>query len=689
MDWTAREDLDQKYCLISSQESFFSRFMDSEFKHKWNGFWQPPVKCLNYFSYDYNQRPLTSKRLEAAHLRGDKLRLEYDLGAVKIIEEDVVHRQNLISIVEIKNNSDQDKQISLDLNVGLTAEDPQGKDLKFSSRFDDLRQAVGARAQDRSILYGLVRSKGEVSWQQNEIYETETAQTKSQSQKSFSPGDYHVTCQVGAGKLKRLPFLFSFTPRQQDVRVPYDVALNSWFEQKFVKSGHLHKNRLDTSLDVINNGYNWSNVNLKDLYFLSGHQKIKPGQRLFKRNKGQGKGVIFSGLPRSLFVSGRDLLWSLLGLLDMGEFKVVEEQLSLLADMRRSEAEGRSRLPDKIDLAGEPYYRSADIDPLFLLLLSYYQRYTGQEFLTEAANKSLKAIDIDQGLVKHSAQETWMKAVDRGQSAVEIQSMLLKANQVSSNLDLKGINYYWDGETLADSVENGRPLTTRRVNAIIPLFLGLVQDRDKAIQILKSFNTSMISKQGVNSLASKEDSYDPRSKYNGAVWNWLTLVAAAANLRYDRTKKAVSLINKVAAQFERDQIGALPSYVGAESGEVLADSNHSVASGLFFHTIDSYLLGVRPQLDRSRLLLAPKLPRGWKDVVRKDKRIGDNFLQLKLRRKSTGNDIKLELKFKRQPDFDLELVAPGRQGQIKQAGREKGSRLTFRPEKKTSLELIV
>lgn len=685
MDWTADENLAPRHCLLSSQESFFSRFLDASFKRSWSGFWQPPVKCLNYFSYDLNQRPLTERKVKRAQLKGDKLCFEYDLGAITVTEENLVHRQNLLSLLEIKNNSQQEREINLSLRLGLTAKDKHESKINYTPQFDDLRQAVRVKSDSRNVLYGLVRGKGDINWQRNELYQS---QADEDSVSSFSPGNYQVTCQVDPDQLKRLPFIFSFTPPNQDPRLPFDVALNSWFELKFVKSGHLHTNRLKTDSEAIDRGYTWSNVNLKDLYFLRGREEWQPDQQLIRRNKGEGLGVILSGTPDSLHLSTRDLLWSVLGLLDMGEFKVAEEQLKFLASLRRAQESNNSsaRLPQSVSLSGTLDYQAADIDPLFLLLLSYYHRYTGQQLLPQEVDRSLQAVKLKQGLVRHEPKETWMSTVDRGQSAIELQSMLLAATEANS-LNLKGINYYWDGEALADSLQDGQPLLVRQANLLIPLLLGLIRDRDKAIKILTRCKRDLIAEQGVACLSPQEENYDPCGKYTGSVWSWLTLAGAAACLRYDQMKQASSLLDKVANHFTHDQVGALPSYVDAETGEAIADSNHSTASSLFFHTIDSYLLGIRPNLNQSTVTVAPKLPSNWDKAVRKDKRLGDNFMHLKLRHKNSPHEIKLRLEFKQRPEFRLKVLAPGREGKIKREGRETERSLTFKPDKDNSLQL--
>lgn len=636
-----REELAGKRAILTSHEAFMLRFADSGFKTKWSGFWMPPLKFMDYYAYKINGEWLSPAKVNNFSLKPDLGTWVYRLANIEVKEYVFVFNSGLCSVLDLKNRSDNKKAVSICLETALDFR-PRAKDITdsdYQTSFNEVRAAVKVvdRNSQLSAMFGRAKTgEGEVEWRPEGKYKEHHP---GERQICYLPGTYSVKIELGAGKRTRIPYTFSFS-RTGDARNNYDSLLNYWPTRLSSRqsSRKRRSNKIETPSETLNKAFDWCQTSLDNLIvYPSGNERL------------------LAGLPWFQAEWGRDALWSLLGLTDSGRFKLVERCLRRLADQRQG------RIPNKVSLNGETNYEGADTDPLFLIALDYYQRVSGkQDFLREEGQvkAAFATLERERGLVQHEPNETWMDTLARGNSAIEIQSLWLEAAD-RYDKDFKdelasGLEEYWRAKDnyFCDHFTDSSPNTTKTINAAVPLLWGQV-DADKANKALQVIGGQFTSNFGVRTLSYLEDDYKPQSYHQGSSWPLVTLWSAGANFRYGRIKEGLSLLNKVAQNVDKDQLGALPECIDPETGDLLGCSSQAWSEALLLHVVDRYLFGIEPNLAADELILHPQLPQDWQQAARHQKKIGDTVCDLKLTREGTKTAI--ELKFDQQPEIKLKI----------------------------------
>jgi glycogen debranching enzyme len=118
--------------------------------------------------------------------------------------------------------------------------------------------------------------------------------------------------------------------------------------------------------------------------------------------------------------------------------------------------------------------------------------------------------------------------------------------------------------------------------------------------------------------------------------------AAAANLEYGRETQGRNLLEKMTQFIDRNQPGALPEVVNAETGELMGCSEQAWSAGLYVHVVDSYLLGIDVREDK--VVIDPASDFTGK---RLGKRVGDEELDIEF------EDGEAELL--NEPDIEVEI----------------------------------
>jgi len=86
------------------------------------------------------------------------------------------------------------------------------------------------------------------------------------------------------------------------------------------------------------------------------------------------------------------------------------------------------------------------------------------------------------------------------------------------------------------------------------------------------------------------------------------------------------LSQKMELFLDRDQPGALPEVADSESGELLGCPEQAWSAGLFIHTVDTYLLGIKVEQDHIEIDPCEGL-----DAKRFGKRIRGETLDLEIK----------------------------------------------------------
>jgi len=348
-----------------------------------------------------------------------------------------------------------------------------------------------------------------------------------------------------------------------------------------------------------------------------------------------------SGLPWDGSIDARENVQSIAGLgLATGRTRRTASLLRTLAryqdSLRASASWGR--IPDRI-VNGRPAYGGADVTPAFVRELYEQVVNTDDTLLLRTLYPVVvRSIDgtlahhVDRyNLLVHGPRETWMKDVDRGDRAVEIESgwyfQQLIGRFIASYLDDTTAGHRWDGlaertaknftllfadtarHTLADHLEpGGARAMDVRPNAM--MCLESVDDETMRHAVTREAVTALCTPAGVRTLAAT----DPRaaqgrgagSAYNGPVWTWLTGPLTYAVTRYDRQDVTFPLAGRLASVALRDDMaGALPAMFDPAPAGKRASLG---AMAEFVRSLYQDYLGARVDVPAGTIILQPKLP---------------------------------------------------------------------------------
>jgi glycogen debranching enzyme len=185
-----------------------------------------------------------------------------------------------------------------------------------------------------------------------------------------------------------------------------------------------------------------------------------------------------------------------------------------------------------------------------------------------------------------------------------------------------------------------RPCGVRTSNAGHCLF-SRIASPERAARVAETLLTpEMFSGWGVRTVARGEARYNPMSYHNGSVWPHDSALIAQGLAEYGRKDLALAILDglfDVSCRVELHRLPELFCGFARRSGEAptlypVACAPQAWAAAAVFMLLSS-VLGVRVDAARHRLVLdRPQLPEGLEDVRLRRLRVGDDTLDLTLRR---------------------------------------------------------
>jgi len=211
-------------------------------------------------------------------------------------------------------------------------------------------------------------------------------------------------------------------------------------------------------------------------------------------------------------------------------------------------------------------------------------------------HEAVENLELEDGLVKHEPEATWMDTLERPR-AVDLQSLWLRACEIMDDSDTReleeGLKKFKQDDYMKDHLGERDPAT---INPAVPLMFGQIED-GRAERYLEKINALFSSRYGTRTRSMADEGYNSSGYHRGSVWGLTTAWATAANLRYGKEKQGVNLLEKMTQLLDRNQLGALPEVVDAETGELLGCPEQAWSAGMFIHVVDSYLLGIEARED--------------------------------------------------------------------------------------------
>lgn len=545
MKYTLHENLSDRKGVISNTHGFLDRDLNTGFSTKWSGYWVPPYKFLDYFSFRINGIWLDETTLQAVEY-GEEMTFHHETDSM-IIHERIEAEKGFPGFkvyLEMENKTSERKAVQAVLETGVDIRE-KNKDVE-KSHYDvekDKERIIVSRNGKKLVI------------ESENISEYEDGNYT----KEHYPGEKQV-CLVTEKPVFRKEIEGG---EKKSLSVSFRTSEAAFSEIESVEN-HLDHNlgrAFSSSIDSMEN-------------------------MIYSRN---GNGII-AGHPWFQSYWARDTFWTLLGLIDAGYFEISEKLLENFAE---------KDLPGKIDLesGAERDLEREDTEPLFIIASEKLRKHHGiTDLIRKGREKAMEQLEIDEkGVVKHSPDGTWMDTLER-EKAVDIQSLWLEAAKIMSDSRKKNLRNGLERFEADNYLQDELGKDTESINTSVPLMFGQIK-QEKAKKELEKINGEFSSRYGARTSSITDPGYDPSGYHTGSVWGLTTCWAAAANFRYGKDKEGFNFLKKLNQFLDRDQPGALPEVVDAESGELLGTTEQAWSAGMFVHIIDSYLLGIKVKED--------------------------------------------------------------------------------------------
>ena len=580
MKYTVSENLGEKKGVVSNLHCFINRNLDTGFKTKWSGIWAPPYKYLDYYGIKINGIWLNQETLQATEY-GDKMILHHEAGGIKVKEviKAPADSPGITVALELKNNDKQKKAVHTLVEPGV--------DIRHKSQ-DTLNK-------DHKIEKG--SNKLKISRNGKELIITSNKKFQIQGRpkhREHYPGEKQKCIVPGKVSFK------NEVERSKTVRISFKTSKES--------PSKLEKQNQDLEHKDLGRLFNCSIDSIRNLVYDQ-----------------EGTGVI-AGHPWFQSYWARDTFWTILGLIDAGQFKLCEKMLTNFA---------KKELPSKININKQnrtKYKGKTDTSPLFLIAADKLKTYFGtNQKIQEGVEKAKNQVETNkQGIVLHDPEGTWMDTLSR-EKAVEIQSLWLEASKrhdMKQEKNLReGLERFEQENHMKDSLREKHGITA---NPAVPLMFKQV-DTEKAERYLERMNAELSSTYGARTMSMLNPDYTPKGYHTGSTWGLTTAWLAAANIRYSNQKQAKNMLKKQSQFLDTGQLGALPETVNSETGKNIGCSEQAWSAALIPHIIDKHLLGINVKSPEKATIN----PVDNLSCLRKGKKIGDSRIDLKIEQGST------------------------------------------------------
>lgn len=569
MKYTLEQNLHSRKGVSSNLHGFIERYMDTGFKSKWSGYWSPPYKFLDYYAFKINGVWLGPETLNATEY-GSSFAFHHETDSLNIREnlKTPDSHPGFKTELKIHNKTDEKKavQIGLETAVDIRRKDEDIGPANYSVEKNSNRLLISSN--NKKLM---IRSK-------------ESFEIRGEDRlKEHHPGE------------------------RQRAFIPGQIIFRKKIEPHDSESIEIDFSTSEASFESIEK----SSSNLEGNLSRTFNSSIDSMENLIYDINEKG---IIAGHPWFQSYWARDSFISLFGLIDAGHFEISKQILESFAD---NQLTGKINPDNTTEKVGRE-----DHFPLFVITSKKLEEtYSITDKIEEARKEAMKRLEVEDGLVQHNPEGTWMDTLERG-NAIEIQSLWLEATKITGDPRQKELEeglekFIADGKVL-DELEN--PKNT--FNILVPVIFGHFNE-DVAEKVMERINGEFTSQYGIRTRSGIDPGYEADGYHTGSVWGLTTGLGAAANFKIGKYQQGLNLLEKMAGFLDRNQVGALPEIVDAESGELLGCSEQAWSAAMFVHAVDSYMLGIEPGEEININ------PSGRFNATRKGKRVGEKIYDIK------------------------------------------------------------
>ena len=573
--------------FLSNKNAFIYRFADTGFKNKWTGFWSNGKKFVEFFAFKANNEFLSEQNcydFEYDYVKGIH---SHKLSDGTEIKQAVwIPKDKAFFVAELSGEKEISAELLLAVNIRKIDENLHWHEYK-------IMEGTALEISNEQGTLSISPLRGKFSFEKKP--ELKTHKPRGEEQNYFLPGVIRL-------KGKNIAVQFSAGKKQ---------GLNSELGRK-------------TSVMEKLNERVWSdNPQLTQVSDFAAN-----AIELLKFNES-----FAAGLPWFQQFWGRDVFWSLPALTELGFYREAADSLKLFASNARN-----GQIPNFL-FGKQKTFNSIDSTPLFLIALEHYARWSNdQDTMKKLAPSALNAmrflesrIDETDGFISHDQKEkeTWMDTLKRNDKAIEVQALYLKALQAFPSLvlamkkpekrlrleagesEMRAIEFkdklddaFYSNGFFADRIENGKPVQSRTVNALAPLFLGVSERK----AVLKPFNSKeFFTENGPCTLSRNDPAFSAEGYHSGKVWSLSNGWLAGAEFLLGSEEGAWNAFAGMSPDFQRDALGCIGECWNPDSLKQTGCTNQLWGNAMITRLIVEFALGVKVNAQEKKILVNPKM----------------------------------------------------------------------------------
>ncbi|MFH1235079.1 MAG: amylo-alpha-1,6-glucosidase [Candidatus Diapherotrites archaeon] len=574
--------------FLSNPGAFFYRFGDTGFKNKWAGLWSHGIKFLEFFDFKAGEEFLGEQNcieaqydfLKATHLHRLK-------DGSLISQKTWLPRSGGALVLELSSKKEIAACLEIAVNMRSVHENLHSRQYKVKP---GNRLAVES---DLGKLF-IAPLKGKSSFQSNPQYRVHAPGGEQQCY--FVPGIF---------KLKGNKIAFS-------------ISTENFFRPEKNELLHKSKNfsKLASAIETDNEGLGCAlNSAASAIELLHGNDSY------------------IAGLPWFQQYWARDIFWSLPAITMLGQHENAKQSLSFFASHS-----AKGQVPNYI-FGNEKTFNAIDSTPLFLIALEHYCRASGDRaFAERMAPQAVHCMefldsrrDPGDGFIVHDqgCNETWMDTLNRPKKAVEVQALYVAslkafsqfasylkrperkikekadwAEKESADLEKKFDNEFFKGGFFIDRIAVEKKDSTRRVNALVPLFLG-VSGRKEVLEAFRSEEFS--NERGVLSLSRFDPKFSPDSYHEGKVWSLCNGLMGGAEFLLGDPENGWHYFDLLSADLERDALGCIGECWNPSTLQQTGCPNQLWGDAMALRLFNEFAMGLKVDAYDKTISLSPKL----------------------------------------------------------------------------------
>jgi glycosidase len=380
-----------------------------------------------------------------------------------------------------------------------------------------------------------------------------------------------------------------------------------------------------------------------------------------------------NGRPGYAWYFGRDAAWSGFAVLDYGDFDRVRTVLELFS--RYQDISGK--IYHELTTSGIAHYDAADATPLYIILAGKYLHHTGDTaFIRKEWPAIKKAIDFcystdtdgdhlientQQGhgweeggdlYVTHTTQymvSCWAEALNQAAYMAKYTGLPGLSTKYSAEADIvlgKLNNDFWNPETKFFNhglFKDGTYLAEPSVMTAIPVYWGQIKDPVKARSVVDQLaSPNFTTDWGTRIVSEKAKFFAPGGYHTGSVWPLFTGWAALGDYAAGNSVQGYSKMMSNLLVYKNWSLGYIEEVLHGTEYKYFGVCRHQAWSEtMVLQPAIEGMLGLKPDALNNTLGLSLNFPLDWDSVSVDNIRMGDNNLNLRLKRYSTETLVTL------------------------------------------------